>query len=81
MQKEGASKGVPDLFLAVPASHIDWAGLWIEMKSPKGKLSAEQKDWHQRLKSHGYAVMVCRSAREAILTICEYLRLPWELKI
>ncbi len=84
-QRQGAgfSAGVPDLFLAWSASyrveageslgHIFYHGLFIEMKTPKGVVSAAQKAWHSRLTEAGYRVEVCRSAQEAIDLIKSYL--------
>lgn len=60
LKAEGVLPGVPDLF--VPA----W-GLWIEMKRAKGgKVSPEQKEWHDYLASCGYRVIVCRGCPDAI---------------
>ncbi len=81
-QRQGAgfSAGVPDLFLAYQAvdplpddSYHIAGGLFIEMKTPKGKVSAAQKVWHSRLTEAGYRVEVCRSAQEAIDLIKSYL--------
>ncbi len=60
LKAEGVSPGVPDLF--VPA----W-GLWVEMKRAKGgKISPEQKEWHQYLANCGYRVIVCHGCPDAI---------------
>ena len=60
LKAEGVSPGVPDLF--VPA----W-GLWVEMKRAKGgKISPEQKEWHQYLESCGYRVIVGLGQTDAI---------------
>ena len=60
LKAEGVSPGVPDLF--VPA----W-GLWVEMKRAKGgKVSPEQKEWHQYLESCGYRVIVGLGKADAI---------------
>ena len=39
----GVKAGVSDLFLAYP--NPNFHGLWIELKSEKGKKSPEQKHW------------------------------------
>jgi hypothetical protein len=74
LKDEGRKSGVPDICL--PArSHIDYApGLYIEMKTPKGRgPSPEQRWWIKRLKAQGYRVEVCRGAAEAIKVISDYL--------
>lgn len=60
LKAEGVSPGVPDLF--IPA----W-GLWVEMKRTKGgRVSPEQKDWHQYLASCGYRVIIGHGQTDAI---------------
>ena len=62
LKAEGASAGVPDLF--VPA----WR-LWVEMKTETGRLSPAQRDWIAYLESIGHTVLVCYGfddAREKI---------------
>ncbi|BFI58241.1 hypothetical protein KD4_21860 [Yersinia pseudotuberculosis] len=63
----GLRKGVPDLFLALPRG--GYAGLWIEMKSERGKVSVEQNQWITKLCDVGYQVEICfcyDSAKEII---------------
>ncbi len=81
-QRQGAgfSAGVPGMFVAYQTvdplpddSYHIAGGLFIEMKTPKGVVSAAQKAWHERLTEAGYRVEVCRSAQEAITLIKEYL--------
>lgn len=71
MKAEGIRAGVSDLFLMV--SHPRYNGLWIEMKSEKGILSAEQKEFHKDAEANGYAIAICKSKAEFILTIKYYL--------
>ena len=71
LKAEGVKSGVPDIFLAVP--NKDYSGLFIEMKSAKGKVSDNQEEWIIRLCDIGYAVWVCYSFLEAQKIICEYL--------
>ena len=56
--------GVPDLQLIVPNGEIH--GLWIELKSKKGKLQPSQRLMIQRLEEQGYMCKVCFGADEAI---------------
>lgn len=76
MKREGLRKGMLDLQLAVPKMHQgEWCpGLWIEMKTPKGKLSQPQKQFIDLLRAKGYMVAVCHSLQGAIDTIEAYLR-------
>lgn len=84
MKREGVQKGVPDLMLAVPmledAGITDgkyvmlWQhGLFIEMKSERGRLTPEQKDYIEILTEYGYATAVCKSFDEFKATIENYL--------
>ena len=76
MKKEGVTAGIPDLFIARPFSYGSEkcvCGLFIEMKSKKGRLSVPQIDKIDRLQYEGYRCEVCYSADEAIRIIDEYL--------
>ena len=75
LKAEGVKSGVPDLFLAV-AKTVDGKqkhGLYIEMKSAKGKTSHSQKWWLEHLAIGGYETAVCYSFDEARKAICGYL--------
>lgn len=69
----GLRAGVPDLLMA--AARGGFHGLWIEMKTPKGQLSKEQRRIMGRLEAEGYRVVVCRGWLEAQTVILEYLNL------
>lgn len=71
LQGQGVKPGVPDLCLPVP--RFGCHGLWIEMKSQDGRVSAPQKDWIAFLRSAGYRVEVCRSFDEARSVLLGYL--------
>lgn len=71
LKAEGVKSGVPDCFLAVPIGGD--CGMFIEMKSPKGKLSENQKEWINALSSSGYKCAVCYSFDEAKEVITKYL--------
>jgi len=40
-------------------------GLLIELKTPKGIVTACQKDYHSKLRQQDYTVVICRSFEEA----------------
>lgn len=72
LYSQGMRKGVPDLFLAVPAGGK--AGLFIEMKRIKGaKVSKEQKEFINNLLIAGYDACICYGADEAINRIKAYI--------
>src|SRR5699024_8688971 len=67
MKAEGVRRGVPDLFLPVPAG--DHHGLFIELKRPGGRLSADQKKWLDFLSGQGYRAVCCTGFDEAAAEI------------
>jgi len=71
LKAEGVRKGIPDLCLAVPNN--DFHGLYIEMKTEKGRASKEQKELISILSSMGYRAVICFSWVEARQEITEYL--------
>ncbi|MEC8055725.1 MAG: VRR-NUC domain-containing protein [Pseudomonadota bacterium] len=73
LKKMGVKAGVPDLQLIVPNGEVH--GLWIELKSKKGKLQPSQRLMIQRLEAQGYLCKVCFGADEAINEIKKYLML------
>ncbi len=48
-------------------------GLFLELKTPSGRLSPEQEVYHEILARQGYRVAVCRTLAECIDTITTYL--------
>jgi hypothetical protein len=72
LKKEGVRRGIPDLFLAVPKN--GYSGLFIEMKTPSGKLSAEQDARIGELMMKCYECVVCRSFDAAKWEIETYLK-------
>lgn len=59
----GAAKGFPDVAIHGP---VGKPSLFVEMKSPGGKMSAEQEDWRDHLLELGHVHVVAYSAMEAI---------------
>ena len=58
IKREGAVRGVADLELNMARG--GWHGLKIEMKTPKGRQSPEQKQWQKAVEEQGYYYAVCR---------------------
>lgn len=73
LKKMGVKAGVSDLFLAYPNPH--YHGLWIELKSEKGKLSPEQKHWLNLMEAVGYGVAVSYSLEETYDILQNYFDL------
>ena len=67
---QGMLSGVPDLFLPVKNNYF--VGLYIEMKSAKGRISIEQSKFLKDVSDNGYAAFVCYSADDAIKRIEDY---------
>lgn len=71
LKAEGVRAGFPDLFLPIPSGSNH--GLFIEMKTQKGKPTESQNDWLSFLDSQCYAVAVCHSFDDAKRVIEGYL--------
>lgn len=71
LKLEGVKPGIPDLFL--PVQKRGYAGLFIEMKKLDGTLSKTQKIRIPKLRTQGYAVIVCKGAERAKSLIKSYL--------
>ena len=67
----GVKAGVPDLFYPVPMH--GYHGLFIEMKSDKGRLSQAQMRWHAALRIFGYRVEVCKGWQQAKNILEDYM--------
>ena len=90
MKAMGLRAGMPDLQLLVPKmvrrtmkphpeaeplESINFIpGLFVEMKSETGKLSAIQRSFHEKLRVHNYTIVTCYSCEEAQEEIRSYLK-------
>lgn len=72
LKRMGVKPGVPDLFLPYPSNGYN--GLYIEMKSQKGKPTALQKEWIDYLRSVGYVAEVCHGFEKAQQLLLKYLK-------
>lgn len=59
----GVPKGFPDLF---GFRKSDGKAVFIEVKTPKGRPSAEQKKFLEAMQKYGVIAGICRSAEEAL---------------
>lgn len=68
----GVRAGYPDLSLLIPRQ--GYHALFIEMKTPKGRQSENQKEYQAELESQGYKYVICRSVQDFINEIEEYMK-------
>lgn len=61
-KREGMSSGFPDVLCVWPGGGV----AFIEFKTPKGRVTENQNDWHEWLDENGHRVAVARSPEEAI---------------
>ncbi len=54
--------GIPDIAAVLPSGRM----LWIEVKSPKGRVSDNQKSVHKKLADLGHTVIVVRSVWDIV---------------
>ena len=74
LKREGVKAGVSDIFVAVPRG--DYHGMFIEIKTEKGRLSPAQTAFLARQARLGYSAVVAHGVREAIDAIAGYLGVP-----
>lgn len=73
LKRMGVKAGIPDFFL--PVRKGKYHGLFIEIKSQKGKLSDTQKEVISKINEQGYAVQVVKSVDDFLSMIDEYYKL------
>ena len=71
LEAEGAMPGVADLLLALPSGNL--CGLWIEMKTEKGKQSAAQKQFEMNMVRAGFGYAMPRNRTEFERVVSRYL--------
>lgn len=70
--KSGSLVGEPDIVLRVPRH--DFGSLFLELKTPRGELSDDQRRIHEGLRQGGNAVVVVRSVEHALCVVLAYLQ-------
>lgn len=68
----GVRAGFPDLILCI--ARQGYHGLFVELKTAKGRQSDNQKYYQAVLEEQGYKYVVIRSIEDFISTINEYLQ-------
>lgn len=71
LKREGVKRGVPDLSLPVPRG--GYHGMYIELKSEKGRPTPEQKYWLSVLTEQGYYAVLARGWITAAEAITDYM--------
>lgn len=71
LKRAGMTAGVADLFLSIPSG--DLCGLYIEMKTPKGRQQPNQKEFEAEVIKHGYGYCLPRSLEEFKKCVINYL--------
>lgn len=71
LKRMGVTKGISDLMIAVPVDGK--CGLWLELKSEKGKLSPEQELFLKRKNIMGYMAIAAWGESAAIKVIQSYI--------
>ena len=72
MKATGYVKGFPDLQICEPNGK--YFGLFIEVKTEKGVVSKEQKEWIKQLNKRGYYATYVKGFDEAIKVIDDYFK-------
>lgn len=70
----GVRAGILDIDVPIPRT--PFAGLKIEMKSGKGRISDAQERYLAHCRSVGYLTEICRTWVEAARATCRYLGVP-----
>ena len=70
-KRTGYSRGFPDL--QITEARGSYFGLFIELKTLKGRPTLVQKEWIKDLKSRGYAAYICKGIDETMETIDAYM--------
>jgi len=72
LKDEGVVAGVADLFLSVARN--GYHGLYIEMKTDKGRQSPSQIEFQRNVEAQEYRYVVCRSLDDFMAVINDYLQ-------
>lgn len=65
--------GAPDLLCEVCRAGV-WVALWLEVKTPTGRLRPDQVRWHDAARGAGRHVAIVRSVHDALDAVREVCR-------
>lgn len=71
LKLEGVVSGVADLTLLVPAKN--YHGLFIEIKTPKGRQTPSQKMFQLQVEKQGYKYAICKTLEDFMYVVNNYL--------
>ena len=74
LKAEGVTSGVADLLLLIPKR--DYHGLCVEVKTPVGRQSENQKSWQRAVEAQGYKYSIVRSLDDFAELLRWYLDEP-----
>jgi hypothetical protein len=74
LKRKGVLAGVADIF--IPRAHGKYHGLFIELKTLKGKPTPAQIKFLDNMNKEKYFALVCYGAEETIETIKTFYNLP-----
>tara|TARA_R100000781_G_scaffold63337_1_gene40191 strand:- start:875 stop:1237 length:363 start_codon:yes stop_codon:yes gene_type:complete len=72
-KKSGYVRGFPDL--QILEARGGFFGLFIELKTLKGRPTKYQKEWIEDLKDLGYSAQICKGIDQAIYCIDKYMKM------
>lgn len=72
LKAEGNQAGTSDIFIAIPT--FEYAGLWLEVKADKGKLSDNQKEFQAQM-TPDYLCVTGYGIDECIKLVTQYMAL------
>ena len=79
LKAEGVTSGVSDLLLLVPKR--EYHGLCVEVKTPAGRQSDNQKNWQRIIEAQGYRYEIVRSLDEFAELVRWYLDEPPQARL
>jgi hypothetical protein len=74
LRAEGVKAGVSDLLFPIPRQGK--AGLWIELKAPKGRPTPAQREWLEKMSAAGYVAEWRDDWTAAANLIANYVGMP-----
>lgn len=75
LRASGYLPGIPDVLIF--KAHLPFHGLFIEMKTPRGRVTEEQQAVHAALREEGYLVEVCRTFKAFKFVVNTYMNCGW----